>query len=62
MVIKGEDRGAAMAVREGLVGLFRGNGATAGHARDQSCLISQVINLDLPEGCQVELREQLEVS
>lgn len=59
MVIKGEDRGAE---GEGLVGLSRGNGGTAGHARAQSCLISQVINLDLPQGCQVELGEQVEVN
>ena len=60
MVIKGEDRGA---VREELVvGLFRGNGGTVGHAPAQSCLISQVINLDLPQGCRAELREQLEVN
>lgn len=45
-----------------MVGLFRWNGGTVAHAWVQSCLISQVINLDLPQGCQVELREQLEVN
>lgn len=62
MVIKGEDMGAAGAVREGMVRLFRGNGDRAGHAWVQSCLISQVMNLDLPQGCQVKFREQLEVN
>lgn len=32
------------------------------HALAQSCLFSQVINLGLPHGCQVEFREQLEVN
>lgn len=61
-VIKGEDRGAAGAAREGMAGLFRWNGGTAAHAGVQSCLISQVMNLNLPQGCQVQLKEQLEVN
>lgn len=59
MVIKGEDGGAAGAAREGTV--FRWNGGTVAHAWVQTCLISQVINLNLPQGCQVQLKEQLEV-
>lgn len=61
MVIKGEDCRASGPVTEGLGGLLGGNGYKAGHARAQSHLISQVINLDLQKGCQVEVREQLEV-
>lgn len=59
MAIKEEDCGAAGALKEGL---FGGNEGKAGHARTQSCLFSQVINMGLPHGCQVELREQLEVN
>lgn len=50
MVIKGEDMGAAGTVKEGMVRLFRGNGGRAGGAWVQTCLISQLINLDLPQG------------
>lgn len=56
MVTKEEDRGAAGAVSK------EGNGSTKVYAQAQSCLISQVINLDLPQGCRPELREQLEVN
>lgn len=63
MAIKGEDCGAAAAVREEPVEPFRGQrGQSSGHARPRSCLISQVINLDLQRGREVELAEQLEVS